>query len=71
MLATRRDQVNRWLEWCNREGVRVTVRRDDWFVFIQRFGRRGEPEPAGLIEQGKELKADIIAVLTGADTEGF
>ncbi len=65
MLATRRDEALRWLDWAAREGCRVTCCRDDWFLFVQRFGRAGEPEPVGLVESGKELKADIIAVLTG------
>lgn len=67
MLATRKDQVARWLEWCAREGVQVTCDRDAWSIFVQRFGRRGQPEPIGLIEQGRLLKADIIAVMSGAE----
>jgi hypothetical protein len=69
MRSTRRDAAIAWLAWADREGVAVTPNRAEWSLWIHRHGRDGEPEPIGLVDAGRELKADILAVLTGTGTE--
>jgi hypothetical protein len=65
MRPTRRDAAVAWLAWAAREGCVVTPNRAEWSIWVQRHGQDGDPEPIGLVDQGRELKADILAVLTG------